>query len=52
MWQPWNALDVWDPKSWEYEDYSNDFVVPPNSCHPHWYKLTIKCDENGYPQVD
>jgi len=50
MWQPWNGLEVWDPESWNFDDNSEEFVVPPTHCMPEFLKWTIKCGDDGYPK--
>jgi len=37
MWQPWNGLEIFDPKKWKLSTDSNLFIVPPNECKKNGY---------------
>merc|ERR1712087_505682 len=51
LWQPWNALSVYDPTGWNYSDNSYLFTeVPPTACKARKGRWTIGCDENGLPE--
>jgi hypothetical protein len=47
MWQPFNGLEVFDPKKWDYSVQPNLFAVPPKMCKKGGYFMRVFCDDEG-----
>ena len=47
MWQPWNGLEVLDPKF--RQPLTKDITFPPPMCKKGGALFRINCDDEGYP---
>ena len=48
MYQPWNGLEVFDPKKWVLSADPKVFAVPPKECTNKGLFFRIGCDDEGH----